>query len=89
MIAIDVTNQFKRDAKKHYLSLITPSWTEVIYCLCNDLPVPARYKDHQLTGNLKDFRDCHIKPDLVLLYRKTDDALELVRLGSHSELGIG
>lgn len=89
MRAIDVTNQFKRDAKKHYLSLITPSWTEAIYCLCNDLPVPARYKDHQLTGNLKDFRDCHIKPDLVLLYRKTDDALELVRLGSHSELGIG
>lgn len=45
--------------------------------------------DHSLTGNLKDCRDCHIKPDLVLIYRKTNDnTLELIRLGSHSELGF-
>ena len=42
-----------------------------------------------LTGDWKDHRDCHIKPDLVLIYRKPDDALlQLVRLGSHSALGL-
>jgi mRNA interferase YafQ len=45
--------------------------------------------DHPLIGNFKDCRDCHIKPDLVLIYRKiNDNVLELVRLGSHSELGL-
>lgn len=89
MKKIDITNQFKRDAKKHYLSLLTPAWTEVLHCLLNGINLPSKYRDHQLTGNLKDLRDCHIKPDLVLLYRTQDDSLELVRLGSHSELGIG
>ncbi len=89
MKGISSTKQFKRDAKKQYLVLLTPAWIEVLYCLCDGLPLPNKYRDHQLTGNLKDFRDCHIKPDLVLLYRATEDTVELVRLGSHSELGIG
>ena len=51
--------------------------------------MPRRYFDHSLGGKWHDYRDCHIKPDLVLIYRKPDDAsLELVRLGSHSELGL-
>jgi len=42
-----------------------------------------------LTGNWKDHRDCHVKPDLVLIYQKPDaDTLRLVRFGSHSELGL-
>ncbi|NNM83397.1 MAG: type II toxin-antitoxin system YafQ family toxin [Burkholderiales bacterium] len=42
-----------------------------------------------MTGEWKDCRDCHIKPDLVLIYRKQgEDELQLVRLGSHSELGL-
>jgi mRNA interferase YafQ len=45
--------------------------------------------DHPLSGEWSDHRDCHIRPDLVLIYRKPDDdSLELVRLGSHSELGL-
>ena len=45
--------------------------------------------DHALTGDWKDYRDCHVKPDLVLIYQKPDSAtLRLVRLGSHSELGL-
>ena len=43
-----------------------------------------KYKDHALTGNYKGFRDCHIKPDLVLIYRVQSDTVDLVRLGSHS-----
>ena len=45
--------------------------------------------DDPLTGDWADHPDCHIKPDLILIYRKPDeDILELVRLGSHSELGL-
>ncbi|WLV67219.1 type II toxin-antitoxin system YafQ family toxin [Pseudomonas aeruginosa] len=48
-----------------------------------------RHRDHALTGDWKDHRDCHVKPDLVLIYQKPDaDTLRLVRLGSHSELGL-
>lgn len=47
-----------------------------------------KYCDHPLFGDWVDHRDCHIKPDLVLIYRKPDDVLQLVRLGSHSELGL-
>ena len=81
-------SQFKRDCKKHHLSLLLPSWTEVYWRLLNDEELPEKYRDHQLTGELKEFRDCHIKPDLVLIYRKYDDVLQLVRLGTHSELDL-
>ena len=50
---------------------------------------PRRYFDHSLGGEWNDHRDCHIRPDLVLIYRKPDNStLELIRLGSHSELGL-
>lgn len=42
--------------------------------------------DHALTGNWAGFRDCHIKPDLVLIYRVFDSQLQLARIGSHSDL---
>jgi len=45
--------------------------------------------DHPLSGVWRDYRDCHVRPDLILIYRKPDnESLELVRLGSHSELGF-
>jgi len=54
----------------------------------NRATAPPRHRDHALTGDWRDHRDCHIKPDLVLIYRKPDDdTLQLVRLGSHAELG--
>jgi mRNA interferase YafQ len=62
---------------------------ETVNLLAADKVLPHRYFDHPLFGEWKDHRDCHIKPDLVLIYRKPDDGtLELVRLGSHSELGL-
>jgi mRNA interferase YafQ len=62
---------------------------EVVYLLAADTPLPRRNFDHPLSGEWSDHRDCHIRPDLVLIYRKPDDdSLELVRLGSHSELGL-
>ncbi len=48
--------------------------------------LPTKFKDHGLSGELKGLRDCHINPDLVLIYRLAGDTLELHRLGSHSEI---
>ena len=63
---------------------------ETVTTLSEDTPVPHRYFDHPLGGEWRsDHRDCHIRPDLVLIYRKPDDTtLELARRGSHSELGF-
>ena len=48
-----------------------------------------RHYDHALSGEWGDHRDCHVKPDLVLIYQKSGaDTLRLVRLGSHAELGL-
>lgn len=58
----------------------------VIERLASDQSLPERMRDHALTGEWADHRDCHVKPDLVLIYARTGDALVLVRLGSHSEL---
>ncbi len=64
----------------------------ILTLLMEDKALPPNAVDHALIGTLndcRDCRDCHIKPDLILIYRKTNDAiLELVRLGSHSELGL-
>lgn len=80
------TNQFKRDIKKRALELATPAWAEVLHCLCTDLVLPKKYRDHDLTGNWVGCRDCHVKPDLVLIYEYRNNDLILHRLGTHSEL---
>jgi len=57
--------------------------------LAADTPLPQRNLDHALSGEWSDHRECHIRPDLILIYRKPDDcSLQLVRLGSHSELSL-
>jgi mRNA interferase YafQ len=62
---------------------------EVVNLLAADAPLPRRNFDHPLSGEWNDYRDCHLRPDLILIYRKPDDeSLELVRIGSHSELGL-
>ena len=89
----DYTGQFKRDYKREAKGLhratLDADLYGVLFALLADQPLPPRHRDHALTGDWKDHRDCHIKPDLVLIYQKPDaDALRLVRLGSHSELGL-
>jgi mRNA interferase YafQ len=96
MRTIKYTNAFKRDYKREkagksrqHVEKLDRELTQVVALLAADAPLDRRYADHPLTGDWKDFRDCHIRPDLVLIYRKPDAAnLELVRLGSHSELGL-
>jgi len=90
---IEHTGQFKRDykreAKGQHRTTLDVELMSVVKTLASDQPLEPRHRDHALTGDWKDHRDCHIKPDLVLIYRKPDDTvLQLVRMGSHSELGL-
>jgi mRNA interferase YafQ len=93
MRIIKYTSQFKRDYKREkrgqHKVILDDKLLTVVRLLTIDKPLPELMHDHPLAGNLKDCRDCHIRPDLVLIYRKNNnDILELVRLGSHSELSI-
>jgi len=59
---------------------------ELIERLVEGGPLPARYKDHPLSGQWNRFRDCHIEPDWILIYKLDGDDLYLVRTGTHSDL---
>lgn len=80
------TKPFLRDAKKQYATLVTPRWAEVLLCLHKSEPLPEKFQDHALKGDWHGFRDCHVKPDLVLIYKVSDDVVVLHRLGTHSAL---
>ena len=60
----------------------------VVNTLAAQQPLDIKYHDHNLTGNYRDFRECHIEPDWLLVYRTDDDQLELFlfRTGTHSDL---
>lgn len=93
MREIERTTQFRRDykreAKGRHRSTLSDDLAAVLRLLVSDQPLPARYRDHLLGGEWHGFRDCHVKPDLLLIYEKLDaDTLRLIRLGSHSELGF-
>jgi mRNA interferase YafQ len=91
MRTIERTNVFKRDFKReksgqHRCDLDALVFT-AISLLAEDMPVPEKNRDHALGGEWRDHRECHLKPDLLLIYRKPNpEVLQLVRLGSHSEL---
>ena len=87
MYKIFRTSSFKKDYKKLNAKEKELLKT-VIAKLANGEELEERYKDHNLIGNYLGCRECHIKPDLLLIYRIDDDILELalVRVGSHSKL---
>jgi mRNA interferase YafQ len=58
----------------------------VIRFLVEELPLPPKFRDHPLIGNYKDRRECHIEPNLLLIYKKEIDTLILERTGTHSDL---
>ena len=81
------TNSFKRSYKKQRLTDEEDlAYIDVVYNLLCDVKLEDKYKDHQLKRSMKDFRECHIKPDLLLVYMIEDNVLKLVDIGSHSEL---
>jgi len=93
MREIKQTATFKRDLKREskglHRAFLTNNFVSIVQALANDEPLAEKYQDHALTGSWKDYRDCHIRPDLVLIYGRPDSStLQLVRLGSHSELSL-
>nr|WP_297399475.1 type II toxin-antitoxin system YafQ family toxin [uncultured Marinobacter sp.] len=85
---LEYSTQFKKDFRKITKRSI-PDIVEVcrvISMLQRDEPLGEKHVDHPLIGNWQGFRDCHVMPDLVLIYRLHDGALQLARIGSHSEL---
>ncbi len=92
MRMIERASAFKRDYRRvkatpdHSKDVDTLMFN-VLATLLADEPLPEYYRDHALTGNRSGYRECHIKPDLLLIYSKPDsETLRLARLGSHSEL---
>lgn len=83
------SNHFKKDYKvaiKRGLDIT--KLDRVIRILANNEHLPTIYKDHELSGSFKGFRECHIEPDWLLVYHLTIDGLYLVlfRTGTHSDL---
>lgn len=78
----DVTRQVKRGKNLEKL------W-RVVRLIESQAPLPASLKDHPLAGKWKGWRDCHIEPDWVLIYRVANDTLHLERTGRHQDLFDG
>lgn len=89
MLEIVPSNQFKKDlklAKKRGCNI--NHLRKVIHALAQDQQLAPKYRDHGLAGNYRGFRECHIEPDWLLIYRIDQDVLELFlfRTGTHSDL---
>ena len=81
------SSQFKKDFKKIKSQGKDISQLEiVIEKLLNNEQLDIKYRDHKLVGKWKNYRDCHIEPDWILIYKLTDITLFLERTGSHSDL---
>jgi len=95
---VSETRAYKKDLQREergqYRFVIRDDLPTIIEMLAADIVLPPKYRDHELIGDWISHRECHVKPDLLLIYMKIDDKnsedksgeLRLVRLGSHSEL---
>ena len=89
MLTIQITNQFKKDLKKFNRNQkVIQELDSVVRKLLHEKILEPKYCDHPLTGQWKTSRDCHIRPNILLIYRieKKSKVLILERLGSHAEL---
>ena len=91
MRTIEWTNAFRRDYRRirstprhRDIETLLP---DIVTLLAENQPLSAKHHDHSLGGNWKGHRECHIKPDLLLIYKLPEEGtLRLVRMGSHSDL---
>ena len=92
MPTIERSSAFKRDYKRvkatpRYRKELDSLLSTVVTVLLTDEVLPGLYRDHPLAGDWAGYRECHLKPDLLMIYRKPNaSTLRLARLGSHSEL---
>lgn len=87
MLKIKNSKKFNKDLKKyrHQKSVIT-ELDKVLSLLANYKPLPRKCCDHLLEGKWSNHHECHIKPDMLLIYITDEKNLYLERFGSHSEL---
>ena len=88
MYLIRKTAKFRKSAKR-YLRSEKSNYDlllEVIDNISNGKKLDEKFRDHQLSGMMSDYRECHVRPDLLLVYKVQGDLLILANIGSHSEL---
>lgn len=91
MRTIERSSVFKRDYKRaskgRLGGTLDTDLVPVLAALAKDDPLEPKHRDHDLSGDWSGYRECHVKPDLLLIYKKSEtNTLRLARLGSHSEL---
>jgi mRNA interferase YafQ len=87
MLKIELTNAIKKDLKKYkHQKEELLELQKIIELLVHQRNLPMKHRDHNLTGNWINHRECHVRNDLLLIYKVEDDILFLIRFGSHSEL---
>jgi mRNA interferase YafQ len=86
-MTITQTSRFKKDVKRQIKrGKDLGKLKEVVGWLVEGEPLPTKNRDHALTGNWTGWRDCHLEPDWLLIYKLLPDELILGRTGSHSDL---
>lgn len=87
MLEIDYGVRFSKDVKRLVKlgKKLAKLW-KVVDLLCKEEALPAKHRNHKLSGDWEDFWECHIEPDWLLIYTLTDQSVILVASGSHSDL---
>ncbi len=87
MFVLKYSSRFKKDLKvyKHDKDVLI-ELQKVLDALIGGIGMPLKNGDHRLTGELKDCFECHVKPDVLLIYKKEKSEIAILRIGSHSEL---
>jgi len=81
------TKRFKKSFRKLHLKDSDEAiYIDVVSKLLNGTLLDEKYKDHFLKGNPQQYKECHLKPDLLLIYRIYRDEVQLIDIGSHSDL---
>jgi mRNA interferase YafQ len=81
------TTEFKKDSKRQAKrGKDMAKLRAVIETLCSRTPLAARHNDHALVGDWKGWRDCHVSPDWLLIYKATETELILGRTGTHADI---
>jgi mRNA interferase YafQ len=86
MLESQESGAFKRDIKRMRRTHDISKLKHVIRMLASGTKLPRKHQDHMLAGEWKGYRDCHISPDWLLIYRVEGNKLYLARTGSHSEM---
>jgi mRNA interferase YafQ len=87
MLDTDFSHKFKKDFKKfEFNKQVKLEFKELLKILIIKGELAEKYRDHPLSGDYLGYRECHIRPDVLLIYKTYGNTLYLARIGSHSEL---